>query len=277
MSKFMHSNVQSIKRLSQLPSNLSYAHIMAAYGTNTTREHRPIPPIPDKDERSSKAALLHRRDDSLASRHMISNASPSTRSNSRNRSPATAESGHRLVRRGTNSSISSASGLPMNPAPSAQSHMPFVGRPGLLSRSPSVTSNSAMPLPLELANRSRSQSRARSDSDTRHPLRQIGGTATSESAVLNGPGLTIQPLVRRKTSASSPRTRIATQTPTSFNPKSQASPPRENLTSLHTGASRMNEQLLIKMQQQNDMLVRANPSSPTSSGSGKARTAAFAH
>lgn len=266
MSKFMHSNVQSIKRLSQLPSNLSYAHIMAAYGT--TRDQRPIPPIPDTDERSSKAALLHRRDDSLASRHMLSNSSPRTRSNSRNRSPATTESGHRLVRRGTNSSISSASGLPMNPAPSAQSHMSFVGRPGLLSRSPSITSNSAMPLPLELASRSRSQSRTRSDSDTRNPLRQIGGIATSESA-LNGPGPTIQPLARRKTSTSSPRTRIASQTPTSFNPKSQGSPPRENLTSQHTSSSRMNEQLLIKMQQQNDMLVRAKPSSPASSGSGE--------
>lgn len=270
MSKFMNSNVQSIKRLSQLPSNLSYAHVMAAYGAKGVRDERPIPPIPITDEKSSKAALHHRRDDSLATRHMLTNSSPSTRSNSRTRSPAATESGRRLVRRGTNGSISSISGLPMNPAPSAQAHMSFVGRPGFLSRSPSVTSNSAMPLPLELASRSRSQSRTRSDSDTRNTHRQIGGIATSESG-LNGPGPVVQPLTRRKTSASSPRKQAIGQSSTSFSPISQGSLAQETLVSPEPPTSHMNDQLLLKMQQQNDMLVRAQtkPSSPSSSRSGE--------
>lgn len=264
MSKFMDTNVQSIKRLSQLPSNLSFSHIMAAYGTNPNREHHPIPPIPDVDEMSSKTALP-RRDDSLA-RRMPQTSSPSTRDPSRNRGPSPGASGQRLVRRGTNSSISSASGLPMNPAPSAQSHMSFVGRPGLLSRSPSVSSNSAMPLPLELASRSRSQSRTRSDSDARNPHRQIGGTSSSDSG-MGAPGPAIQPgLARRKTSASSPRSRMTTQPSPSYSTLSQRSPARERDASPRTASSRMNEQLLTKMQQQNDLLLRAQakPPSPAS-------------
>jgi len=264
MSKFMDSNVQSIKRLSQLPANLSFSQIVAAYGTNPNRGQHPIPPIPDVDERNSKTAL-HRRDDSLA-RRMPPNSSPASRDTSRNRGASPGGGGQRLVRRGTNNSISSASGLPMNPAPSAQSHMSFIGRPGALSRSPSISTNNGMPLPLELANRSRSQSQARAEADARNPHRHIG--ASSSDSGVGAPGPAIQPgLARRQTSASSPnpKSRMTYRPSASYNVPLHGSPVRERDASPHTASSRMNEQLLAKMQQQNEMLSRAHASQPSES------------
>ncbi|OAL19434.1 hypothetical protein AYO22_09596 [Fonsecaea multimorphosa] len=168
ISTFMDSNVQSIKRLSQLPPDLSFANIVAAYGSNG-RQLPSVPSLKEEDEGSPGPAEQQCGDSQ--SSHTSNWPLPlatAARPGSRSLNHSQADFSPRLVRRPTNGSISSVSGLPHHPAPSAQSLASFIGRPVLQARD--ATSNAARPFPRSLVpnltNRSRSQSRRRSGSET---------------------------------------------------------------------------------------------------------------
>jgi hypothetical protein len=91
MSKFIDSNMQSIKRLSQLPTNVDFAHLMSVYGSQQAPAPSPKPNIPTRHPQPQihSQTLHHRRTESKASdtRHReISNASMSGNLRSRSTS-----------------------------------------------------------------------------------------------------------------------------------------------------------------------------------------------
>ncbi len=225
MSCFMDTNMQSIKRLSQLPSNLSFEHIMAAYGRTGKQRHVPSPSTTLRaetlDARPLRLTSHHQRDQSRSSSYS-SRPSPSSkapsRSVSRSRENSASEDVPRLRRRPTNTSISSATGLPPNPSPSVQSHMSFVGRPAQLQlQSKPLTSSATamspptMPVPLTLAHRSRSESRSRSELGTRLNHRTNTDASSETTSGRPGPAVKGGPLARRQPSMFSPNNRTVTE------------------------------------------------------------------
>ncbi|KAJ9602132.1 hypothetical protein H2200_013252 [Cladophialophora chaetospira] len=255
ISGFMSSNKQSIKRLSQLPSDLSFAHIMAAYGT-TNKKLPSIPPLPELTE-NPQPPRLHQRVDTQMPH---ATREPSI---ARTRGDSSGENAQRLVRRPTNGSISSVNGLPQNPAPSAQSLASFVGRPLLQSRSATPTSDMAYdaPLPLRLATRNRSQSRSAADFANSPSHRSPLGMTEDDGA----PGPTIQrPIARHNpSSASSQMRHRADLGSLRSSPLGQGSL-IQGATTVHlpvgaaqTASQVMNGRLLAQMRQQNDLIMRA--------------------
>jgi cytochrome b involved in lipid metabolism len=276
ITSFMDSNVQSIRRLSQLPADLSFAHIMAEYGTTSKRTHQPTMPSMKEVNEHTGAPTPHRRNESqtsYATRRQPPSVTSSERSVSRSRENSADDSGPRLARRGTNSSVSSVSGLPISPAPGAQG---LVGRPFLQPRTSTSTSmsSSAMPLPLELATRSRSVSRTRSDSEGKRDQRRLPDPPSG--GAVGFPGLMAQPeFARRKASASSPRSRMVPDAYPSQKPLSQTSPSSVVhsgvVPTAHAASTRINERLLAEMLQQNDLILKAqaqNSATTATSSSG---------
>jgi cytochrome b involved in lipid metabolism len=214
MSTFMDSNMQSIKRLSQLPSNLSFEHIMATYGRTNKQPHVPSAAATLRAETLDAKPLRltsHQHDQSRSSNHS-SRPSPSSTTPPESVLSSGENSASRdvlwLRRRPTNTSISSATGLPPTPSPSVQSHKSFVGRPAQPQSKPltsvaTAMSPSTMPLPLTLARRSRSESRTRSELGAR--LNHRTDTYASSENVSGRPGPAVKgggggPLVRRQLS-----------------------------------------------------------------------------
>ncbi|OAL18779.1 hypothetical protein AYO20_11699 [Fonsecaea nubica] len=270
ISTFMDSNMQSIKRLSQLPSDLSFANIVAAYGDNGKR----LPPVPSlKDEREgSPGPTEHQRGDSQ-SNYVGSWPLPLTlaaRSGSRRLNNSGADDKPRLARRPTNASISSASGLPHNPAPSVQSHASFIGR--LVPRAPDAAQNSARygPLLPNLKSRSRSQSRSRSGSEnSASPVRPMN---VSDRTIETPVAILHSQLMRRQMSNTSDQTRSLTgQESTSSGFPAQhplwQSPETAALPAISQGAPHVtNETLLKQMQQQNEIIMKAQAYGTPTSG-----------
>ncbi len=201
ISGFMNSNKQSIKRLSQLP-DISFAHIMAAYGTTNKK----LPSVPSVLEEPT----LHQRvspTSSRANREPLAFDHPANPT-SRARVNSPGANMQPLVRRPTNTSISSAGGLPQHPAPSFQSHASFVGRPTSQTRVaiPTSATPSDAPMPLRFASRSRSGSRNGVDPmqgfTHRTPL-----TIAEDITGVPGPAIHA-PLVRRKPPSASSQARI---------------------------------------------------------------------
>lgn len=263
ISGFMDTNKQTIKRLSQLPSNLSFAHIMAAYGTTDKR----LPSVPQTSELVSdrSAAVVRQRVDpqsSQAVRERVPSNDPAS-SQLRRRGTSSGDHVQRPVRRATNASMSSATGLPHSPTPSPQSHASFIGRPGLLqSRAPTSLSGteSDAPVPLRLASRSRSQSRNRFE-HANGP-----GISPAVEQVTGVPGPAVQSrLVHRNTSSASSQNRILAESePMRGSPLRQTTPvqsadisTRPPAVTAQTASYIMNEQVLAQMQQQNDLLMQA--------------------
>ena len=258
ISGFMNSNKQSIKRLSQLPSDVSFAHIMATYGTTNKK----LPSVPSVAEEPP----LHQRVSPTSSRanHEPLAFDRSADSASRRQGNSPPEHVQRLVRRPTNASISSVSGLPQNPAPSIQSHASFVGRPIPPARTATSTSTMASdaPMPLRLASRSRSHSRNGIDVVSglthRTPM-----TIAEENAGIPGPAIQA-PLVRRMPSSALSKARILADLESMRSSALARSSPVPAMGSgnvpavaIQTASQTLNERLLAQMQQQNETIIRA--------------------
>lgn len=242
---FMDSNDQSIKRLSQLPSNLSFDQIMAAYGaSNRSTGTRSTASRNDVNLATRKP--VHHRNGSITS----GVTTPNPANQSRERSPA--EDGPRLVRRATNRSISSGRGLPSRPSPGNQ-YPTINGPPASSDHQPSI------PLPLELTNRSRSTSRTRTNSDDRlnrrqqpnmQPNAEHTGTATPKPL-----------LTRRKPSASSPQSRYMVEQLRSASPMSESSQLLDSrfemLQPTQSASNRLNSEVLAQMQRENELILSA--------------------
>lgn len=234
MSTFMQSNVQAIKRLSQLPSDLSFEHIMAAYGAGAGE--------------SRAQAVQATRPAAVAARQ--------SRSASRSRDMSADGRPQLLRRRPTNTSMSSATGLPSNPRDSIHSAaaMSLRGR----ASPPPAAAPHGMPLPLELARRAGSISRSRSESTSKLSQRQAA--LDTQSAVSSPPRVAAQPLlVRRKTSTpvTPPRNLVASGGELSGASASQSTHLTAEQESL----------LLAQMQRHNELLLRAQHEAKTSSAS----------
>ncbi|ETI24376.1 hypothetical protein G647_03745 [Cladophialophora carrionii CBS 160.54] len=309
ISGFMNFNKQSIKRLSQLPSDLSFAHIMAAYGTTNNKKLPSIPPVMEVSEAHREAALRQNQRTNPQPSHGVRDPLPSAspeRSMARRRGDSSGENMQRLVRRPTNGSISSATGLPHNPAPSAQSHASFIGRPLAppQSRSATPASTADPPLPLRLASRSRSRSHSRNRlEDNMNGLMHrtpIPMGMTEEESGVPGPAVpAVQPqLTRRKmSSASASQYKTMGDAESLRNSPLARNPPMSGMQGVQapapgvlpldpaqTASQIINDRLLAQMQQQNDKLMQAQPQSqamktgasvggdPTLGGSGGLRT-----
>jgi hypothetical protein len=248
---FMDSNQKSIKRLSQMPSNLSLDKIMATYNSSG-RSARDRPSVLEKDIDRPASRLLHRRDGSQTS--VATSGHPAQRQ----RDPSPAGSMPRVVRRNTNRSISSGLGLPSRPSPGYQySTYPTSSAQASIPRSdvPSV-----MPLSLELTAQSRSTSRTRTESQERLNRRQIPDNIQETTEI---PSTGHQPtLMQRKMSVASPQNRLMpnqsrSQSPLSISSRSQDSH-LEMLQPTQFASNRLNDQLLAQMQRENELILNGN-------------------
>lgn len=258
MTVFMDKNDQSIKRLSRLPSNLNFEHIVQAYGGNND-SHKARPPVPAKDPR-----------DALQVSHQRQMSQTSVRSGfgsgSHEDDDSAVRSAHRLVRRPTNRSVSSSVGLPSNPSPSAH----FSVYPSAVSTSMALPEEGAgMPLPLRLTNRSRSTSRTRTGIEQSMSRDHVRGIQDSVTA----PTLVSPPsLVRRQPSVASMQHRLLKNPSRSLSPDSVSScsddPRFEMLRPTMPTSHTLNAQLLAEMQRENDIILRAKKGSPGESSGG---------
>jgi hypothetical protein len=265
ISGFMNSNKQSIKRLSQLPSGLSYAHVMATYCT-ASKKLPSIPAVPESQENAHEQ-VLHQRQMTPSTNqiHHAPHSGDFQDGFARRRGNLSGDSRTPIVRRATNASISSAIGLPQSPAPSAQSHASFVGKPIPHARTATSASSisSEIPLPLRLTARSRSRSRTRFDS--RSALKHRSPTPTdSADEEIGVPGPAVQShLIRRKmSSASSLNRNLIESDSTRSSPLAGISPMQgPNRKHIPAAAAQnasqyMNDRLLAQMQYQNKMILQ---------------------
>jgi hypothetical protein len=240
---FMDSNDKSIKRLSQLPANLTLDQIMKAYGAKD-RATNALPPLPEKEFQQERGPPG--RNDS----------SPMYR----RREPSPASAIAPLTRRGTNRSISSGIGLPSRPGPGSQ----YSSYPASSVIAPSITALAST--------RSRSTSRPRTNSQDQERLnrRQIPESVHEfDETIMPAP---IPPHRKIPTPTTQPRLLADQNMSRSQSPFSSSSHSQDARFEIiqpraANAPNRLDDQLLAQMQMENDLILNANGSGARSVGS----------
>lgn len=249
MSTFMSVNTTAIKRLSQMPTDRSFEHLMAAYGKTGQNVALPAA-MPSATRNASHVAA---RTSSTSSRPFADpQGEPLKETSQLHRRPAAP------------SAPSAPIGLPSNPRESVHSN-------GTLARARSaqapITTNAAASTsaPLQLTRRGRSRSRARSETSSAANLKLRHIVEAEIPPLPRAPQLTpaVQPLlIRRKISISSHRSQAPSQQSRN-NSRSSEPAPSGLIRQEHGEHEDAAAAMLAQMQRQNDVVLRAQAQTRT--------------